>query len=54
MGTCHTEEMSITPVWDAVGFTTNYIAIKQEVTEPGGRIEAMHQALMKEHSLAFI
>jgi PAS domain S-box-containing protein len=32
-GTLYTEEMSITPVRSAAGRTTNYIAIKQDVTE---------------------
>ncbi len=32
-GTTYTEEMSITPVRSAAGRTTNYIAIKQDVTE---------------------
>ena len=32
-GTLYTEEMTITPVRDANGATTNYIAIKQDVTE---------------------
>ena len=32
-GTLYTEEMSITPVLGASGRTTNYIAIKQDVTE---------------------
>ena len=32
-GTLYTEEMSITPVRDALGETTGYIAIKQDVTE---------------------
>jgi PAS domain S-box-containing protein len=32
-GTLYTEEMSITPVLSATGRTTNFIAIKQDVTE---------------------
>ena len=32
-GTLYTEEMSITPVLSAAGRTTNFIAIKQDVTE---------------------
>ena len=32
-GTFYTEEMTITPVRDACGVTTNYIAIKQNITQ---------------------
>jgi len=40
-GTCYTEEMTITPVRDAAGVTTNFIAIKQDVTERKRAEEAL-------------
>ncbi|HEV2494415.1 MAG TPA: PAS domain S-box protein [Terriglobia bacterium] len=39
-GTCYTEEMRITPVRDAAGVTTNFIAVKQDVTERKAAEEA--------------
>src|ERR1019366_1966055 len=43
-GTLYTEELSITPVLSAAGRTSNYIAIKQDVTE-GRAAEAARQFL---------
>ena len=40
-GTCYAEEMTITPVRDAAGVTTNFIAIKQDVTERKRAEEAL-------------
>jgi two-component system sensor histidine kinase/response regulator len=42
-GTFYPEEMTIAPVQDAGGATTNYIAIKQDVTERKRVEEALHR-----------
>jgi PAS domain S-box-containing protein len=43
-GTLYTEEMTITPVTDALGRTSHFIAIKQDVTGRKEAEEALHQA----------
>ena len=41
-GTLYTEEMTITPVRDLSGTTTNFIAIKQDVTDRRAAEKALH------------
>jgi PAS domain S-box-containing protein len=43
-GTVYTEEMSITPVRDSSGAITNFIAIKQDVTERRATEAALHSS----------
>ena len=43
-GTLYTEEMSITPVHDPSGAITNFIAIKQDVTERRASEAALHSS----------
>jgi len=43
-GTIYTEEMSITPVRDSVGAITNFIAIKQDVSEHRATQAALHNS----------
>ncbi|HMD98708.1 MAG TPA: PAS domain S-box protein [Terriglobia bacterium] len=43
-GTLYTEEMSITPVRDPNGVITNFIAIKQDVTERRATEAALHRS----------
>ena len=43
-GTLYTEEMTITPVRDPSGLITNFIAVKQDVTERKRAEEALHES----------
>ena len=43
-GTCYAEEMTITPVLDAAGMISRYIAIKQDVTERKRQEQAIRES----------